>query len=252
MKIDKPQASQIPILRCLWKEAFGDDDSFLDSFFSTAFSADRCRCVTVDGKTVAMLYWFDCEYADKPIAYIYAVATAKDHRGQGICNKLMNSTHELLKKQGCSGAILVPGSKELFAFYERIGYKTCCYAKKFKCTGEDTGVALTQIDKKEYADLRRQLLPENSVIQENESLDFLETQANFYKGENLLLTGFAENGFLNCIELLGDEDKASGAVFASGCKEGSFFTAGRDIPFAMYYPLDKSDSYPSYFGLAFN
>lgn len=253
VKITNPTLQQIPELRALWKEAFGDDDSFLDSFFGAAFSTDRCRCVTVDGKTVAMLYWFGCEYAGKPIAYIYAVATNKDYRGQGICNKLMKDTHELLKRQGYAGAILVPGSKALFNFYERTGYKTCCYGKKLSCKGEDKGVVLTQIGKAEYSQLRRQLLPENSVIQENENLDFLETQADFYKGDNLLLAAYAENDFLNCIELLGDEERASGIVFASGCKAGSFFTPGQELPFAMYYSLDCSlHVFPQYFGLAFN
>ncbi len=252
MKITNPTLQQIPRLRALWQEAFGDDDSFLDSFFSEAFGRKRCRCVTVDGKIVAMLYWFDCEYANKPIAYIYAVATAEGYRGQGICNKLMKDTHKHLRNLGYTGAVLVPGSEALFKFYERMGYKTCCYAKKFGCSAENKGVVLTQISKDEYAGLRRRLLPENAVIQEKESLDFLETQADFYKAENLLLTAYTENGFLNCIEFLGNAEMASGAVYALRCKEGIFFTSGDDFPFAMYYPLDNSDSYPSYFGLAFN
>ena len=34
--------ADIPALRRLWKQAFGDDDQLLDSFFSIAFSPDRC------------------------------------------------------------------------------------------------------------------------------------------------------------------------------------------------------------------
>lgn len=94
MNIDVPQINQIPALRALWKEAFGDTDDFLDAFFSTAFRPNHCRLVTVDGHAAAVLYWFDCLHMDKPIAYIYAVATAKAYRGQGLCHKLMENAHQ--------------------------------------------------------------------------------------------------------------------------------------------------------------
>ena len=38
MTIKHPTPELIPLLRTLWKQAFGDDDRFLDKFFSTAFS----------------------------------------------------------------------------------------------------------------------------------------------------------------------------------------------------------------------
>jgi hypothetical protein len=77
MNINAPTLDLIPALRGLWKEAFGDSDDFLDMFWRTAFSYDRCRCVTVDGEVAAALYWFDCECRGERVAYIYAVATAK-------------------------------------------------------------------------------------------------------------------------------------------------------------------------------
>ena len=77
----------------LWQEAFGDDDAFLEAFFSTAYSADRCRCIMLDGEIAAALYWMPCEHLGKKIAYIYGVATHPDYRGQGLCRKLMDMTH---------------------------------------------------------------------------------------------------------------------------------------------------------------
>ena len=38
MRSDHPTDNEIPGLRQLWQEAFGDADAFLDSFFQTAFS----------------------------------------------------------------------------------------------------------------------------------------------------------------------------------------------------------------------
>ena len=63
--VGKPRKEQIPKLRALWKEAFGDTDDFLDSFFETAFDKERCRCVVIDGEVAAALYWFDCDVKDE-------------------------------------------------------------------------------------------------------------------------------------------------------------------------------------------
>ena len=64
---------EISSLRRLWKEAFGDTDEFLDAFFSTGFSPDRCRSITMEGETAAAAYWLPCVCQGQPFAYIYAV-----------------------------------------------------------------------------------------------------------------------------------------------------------------------------------
>ena len=62
MIIDAPRKEDIPRLRQLWQQAFGDTDAFLDGFFNTGFSPDRCRCLQADGVLAAALYWFDCDF----------------------------------------------------------------------------------------------------------------------------------------------------------------------------------------------
>ena len=134
MTIDRPVASQIPQLRNLWKEAFGDTDDFLDIFFHRAFSPDRCRCITWDGQVVAALYWFDCRWQEKNLAYLYAVATAKSCRGQGLCRLLVEDTHRHLQQSGYAGAILHPEKDGLFTMYGKFGYRTCACIREFTCT----------------------------------------------------------------------------------------------------------------------
>lgn len=253
MKIDAPCSSRMPSLRSLWQEAFGDTEGFLDVFYQTAFSPDRSRCVTIDGETAAALYWFDCLCQDKPVAYLYAIATAKDFRGQGLCHRLMEDTHRHLEALGYEGAILVPGSAELFKLYESMGYRTCCHIREFSCLGAAEGVPLQPISKTEYAKLRRRFLPEGGVLQEKENLDFLETQAMFYAGPGFLATVRRETNNFDCIELLGDLAAAPGIVKALGYAEGKFRTPGLGRPFAMYHPLGESKlPSPGYFGLAFD
>lgn len=253
MIIDTPLESQRPGLRRLWKEAFADTDKFLDAFEKTAFCADRCRCVTVGSEVVSVLYWFDCLFQGAPVAYLYAVATAKAYRGRGFCHELMENTHQHLRQLGYEGAILVPGSGELFLLYKGIGYQACSTIREISCTASDEKVSLRRVGETEYASRRRELLPAGGIIQENENLHFLQTQAQFYTGEDFILAARIENEKLCGIELLGETSKASEIVGSLSCKSGTFRVPGTGKRFAMYRKLSASTlPAPSYFGLAFD
>ena len=248
MTIDRPLPRQIPQLRSLWKEAFGDTDAFLDIFFHRAFSRDRSRCITCDGSVTAALYWFDCTWQGKRLAYLYAVATAKDRQGQGLCRKLMEDTHRQLKKLGYDGCILAPQAGGLFAMYEKFGYRTCSHIREFSCAAGSDAIALTEATPAEYAAARRRLLPENGVLQEGATLDFLQTYARLYTGENLTLAAYPDGDKLVVCELLGDPEKAPQILSALGFREGSFRTPGSQTPFAMYLSLTGDSAMPTYFG----
>ncbi len=251
MNIKSTEIKDIPALRGLWKEAFGDTDEFLDIFFATAFNKDRAFLLEADGEVAGALYWFSCEFERKPVAYIYAVATAVKYRGQGVCHKLMEHTHKHLKSLGYSGAILVPGSRELFEFYNRMGYETCSYVKEFKAVAGVEGMEVKTVSKSEYARLRREFLPEGGVVQENENLDFFEKQVTFYTGDGFVLAGRVNNGTLYGVEFLGSEDIAPQIIRTLNCSEGVFRTKGEEKPFAMYFCMDNEKT-PRYFGLAFD
>ncbi len=253
MIISTPLSSQIPALRALWKEAFGDSDAFLDTFFQTAFHPGRCRIATENEQVVAALYWFSCSYDERPIAYIYAVATGKQYQGRGICHKLMEDTHSHLNALGYQGTILVPGEKSLFRFYESLGYVASGTLRTFTCSAGNNPLPLTQIDCAAFADLRRRFLPDNSVLQEQENLTFLQTQADFFKGDDFLLTARKEGNTLYGLELLGNTSVAPEIVAAFHCTQGTFRTPGTDRPFSMTYSFDRNTPLqPTYFGFAFD
>ena len=250
MIIKSPEQKDISQLRLLWQEAFGDTDTFLDSFFSAAFAPERCRCAVENGQVAAALYWFSCEVCVQPIAYIYAVATAKAFRGRGICRKLMANTHKHLKEQGYAGVILVPGDLDLRNMYRAMGYEDMTGIRQFSCNA-GTPVALEKIEAEEYARLRRAYLPKNAVVQEGENLRFLECMAQFYKGKDFILCAAQENDQLTALELLGNEAAATGIVATMGCTEGTFTMPGEE-PFAMGIPFTPDFQKPKYFAFAFN
>jgi predicted N-acetyltransferase YhbS len=250
MIIKPPSKEDIPQLRLLWQEAFGDTDAFLDVFFSVAFAPERCRCVMENGQVAAALYWFSCESGGQPLAYIYAVATSMQFRGQGLCRKLMAHTHTQLKKLGYAGAILVPGDPGLRKMYRAMGYEDVTGVEHFSYKA-GAPIPLERIDGEQYAALRRARLPQNAVLQEGENLRFLEKMARFYRGEDFILCAVQEEDRLTALELLGNTAAASGIVAALGCREGTFTVPGEE-PFAMGMAFTPDFQKPTYFAFAFN
>lgn len=265
-----PLPWQFPQLRQLWKDTFGDSDAFLDLFQKTAFSKNRCHCAVMEGTIIAALYWFDCEYLGQPLAYIYAVATAKDYRKKGICHMLMADIHRLLKERGYIGTVLSPANKNLFGFYETMGYCTCLYHKKLSFP-EDTlyafghiPLSIRSVKKEEFALLRRKFVPNGAVLQEKENLDFLEQQAIFYTGKSVspisqknetpkdfLLAATMEDRHLEGLEFLGDESLIPSILSTLGCTGGTISMPGMEEPSAMYHPFTESSEYPKYLGFSF-
>ncbi len=237
-------------LKRLWAEAFGDTEEAIDAFFATGFSPDRHHSILENGAPVSALYWFDCHLDGQKLAYIYAVATAKQHRGKGLAHRLMDETHRILQGQGYAGAVLVPGSKELFAFYKAMGYRTVSTVTEFTCTPADTSAALTEIAPDRYAKLRNTLLPAGSVVQDGAALAYLHTYASFYEGADFLLAATLEGGALYAQELLGNSNAAPEILRTLNAETGRFRTPGTGRDFAMCLPLTDSCPAIGYFGLA--
>lgn len=255
MIIDAPKREQILELRKLWKEAFKDSDAFLDGFFENVFSFERCRCVIDEGKVVASLYWFDCEYEKRKAAYLYAIATLETYRGRGLCSALMRDTHEHLRERGYSFAMLVPASKELFSFYEKFGYGVCTFVNETCVFASEERLDIKRISAEEYGTRRRAMLPERSMIQERENLVMLDMTAELYFADGVLaaLQRDKEKHQVRIVELLGDVSLAPRIIGTLGYEKGSVRMPGKERAFTMSFSLDGTDiAFPKYFGLAFD
>ena len=250
MNVEHPATSQIPGLRALWKEAFGDNDLFLDAFFAHGFRADRCRCVTENGKVLAALYWFETTCENQRFAYLYAIATAASHRGRGLFTMLLADTKAVLEKAGYDGILLVPENENLGRMYEKFGFTACTAVDTFSAVAGEKAVPVREIGEAEFARLRKGFLPQGAVIQEGETLAFLASQCHFWAGMDFLAVGQIYDGKLLCSEFLGSRAAAAGLLRALEVPEGTFRTTGEEKPFSWFLPLCGSCGRPVYFGLA--
>ena len=247
------KVQDIPALRQLWKQAFGDTDQLLDGFFSTAFAPDRCLCGWEDGKIVCVVYWFDQQWREHTIAYAYAVATDEDYRHRGFCHKLLESLRKRLRDRGYYGILLVPENEKLFLLYESMGYVPCCPMEHFhiKAAGEpDPG--LRPITWQQYEWYRSQLLPEESVLPGEEAYRYLDSYLQFYRADAGIFCGTVEQSpdgnLLQIQEFLGEPKGLFAITAAMKCKTCKVRLKG-SYPYGLFRRLTKEKAMPYYFGL---
>ena len=252
MRIDYPLPDQIRGLRKLWQEAFGDGDEYLDLFFETGYAPTRCRCVTEDGQVAAMLYWLDMFCNGQKFAYIYAVATGKNHRSRGLCRMLMEDAHKVLRSRGYYGAVLSPSDTGLARMYGTMGYSPCGSIAQLRCEAGQTPATIRKVDGVTYNEKRRAILPEGGLELGKAAAGFLAAQAELYVGENCTLAVLRTEEGLFGMELLGDAKLAPDILKTLDCKTGVFRIPFGDHPFAMFCPLKKKAKTPRYLGIAFD
>ena len=253
LSFSHPEQADIPSLKMLMKETFGDGDSFIDSFFGSVFSLSHTFVARNNGEISSALYVMDCEFKGQKFAYIYGVATAEKFRRRGFCSALLDYTHKELLKNGYAAELLVPETAEVESFWKKQGFKTCTYKNTLFATSDfGKDIPLSRVEKEEFEACRRALLPENSVLQEGRSTDLLYDNYDVLAGESFLLVSTAENGTLYAAEYLGHANLLPDILYTLGIQNGEFHTVGEDEPFAMYLPLQSDVLPPSYFGLAFD
>ena len=244
MRIDAPRVEFSPSVRALWEEAFGNIDGFLDKFERYGYDAEKFRAVTALGEIVSGHYIFDCEYDGGRVAYIYGVATKAEHRGKGYSTALLEDTRRYLEAEGYAGAILVPASKSLFSFYERLGYKKCSYVTEIHVTQGENALPLRQLNAREYMEQRDEFLPRGAVLQnKGKMLDYIASDNEFFVGDGFILAAreyITDEGesALYAAELLGDTDRAGDILVSLGCSRGVFRTVGDGKPFSAYLSLN--------------
>lgn len=245
MIIEKASPRDVPALKELWQEAFSDTDDFLDEFFSLPY---QCLAAKDGGAVVGAVYWFDCVCRGEPMAYLYAVATRKERRGEGICTRLLKQLHTLLA-ENCRATVLVPGEESLRAFYEKLGYRSFGGRREIAVTPAGGILPAETLTPEEYAKRRKKLLPSGGVEQVGNTLPLLGKLLRFYGGEGWLLAGSVEHGVFNAPEFLGDT-RLLGDVFHTLQLPGGIVCTAGDTPFGMYCPLVEDIAAPTYFAFA--
>ncbi len=115
-------------LKEIWKLCFGDEDSFIDLYFSSRNWIEETAVVLINGTIASMLAMIPADFFDKTgkkhsAAMIYGVATHPDFQKMGLADTLLNASSEYLLKRQVGLTFLVPAGEDLFRYYGKRGYK---------------------------------------------------------------------------------------------------------------------------------
>ena len=125
--IARATREQIPELRALWRNVFGDGPDFLDPFFTRVFVPENTLVWTEEGRVVSALYILPYTIPNGGetlrAAYLYALATEPAWRGRKIMSRLIEASFDLCAARGYALTMLVPAKDSLFGFYRGFGFE---------------------------------------------------------------------------------------------------------------------------------
>ncbi len=210
-------------LKKIWKECFGDEDSYIDLFFKKRFVPEDTLVYVLDGSPVSMLFMLpvSAETPDKEYRgrYRYAVATLPSEQKKGFSTELLNAACEETLKRKEDFAILCPASESLADFYEKRGFSRACVCKRISLYTE--GAPLCRVSParlEDCAGIRDSFFRDSSfyVRWDGEALRYQNDEVLFNGGSIFLLedengnTGYAvciaDDGLLVIKEMAGGPD----------------------------------------------
>ncbi len=162
MEYTRSVREDVPRLRRLWKEAFGDGEEFLDLFFGTFYRPEETLVGREKGEPVTMLvlaptgFWAGGE--ERSLPYVYALATAPGCRGKGAARGLLNYAAGLA---GGEGLCTVPAQESLHRFFASAGFREGLVTWEGTYSKEELpgpGGEAVPIPAEEYGALREELL----------------------------------------------------------------------------------------------
>ena len=141
-----PETADLTQLHALWKDVFGDEEGYIDLFFSRAFAGSHPFAVVENGEVQSALYLLDCQLQSGARRYdgyyLYAAATKPQYRRRGLMRALIEEAKAFMHETGKDFIVLVPATKPLYDYYEKFGF----VPKLYRWAGTLCGTGKTQPD----------------------------------------------------------------------------------------------------------
>lgn len=187
IQIGHPTPDEIPVLEALWMETFGDPPELVEAFFDQFPPQLHGWVVRLRGEIVSSAYLLhgnllirDGSLCAAP--YVYAVATPKEHRGNGYAGRLMQFFCQTAQERQMQ-LYTRPASESLFHWYARVMQTVPAMPlAPIRVPAENRGIDLTQLSPAAYGEKREAILQRRSHIAL--SSEFLKVQEVFLQAED--------------------------------------------------------------------
>lgn len=126
MRLRTATSEDKPALFALWESAFGDTRETVEAFFRLCAAPENILVAQADGKVRAALYLLENQLQVHNdvcrAAYIYAAATERDYRKNGLMTALLTFADEIAARRQFDFFFLTPADKGLFSYYGKRGF----------------------------------------------------------------------------------------------------------------------------------
>lgn len=215
----------IPSLKFLMKEIFGDHDSFINLFFNYKYE-NNALIYEIDGEIVSCAFLLSAHIQidnnQYPITYLYACATKPEYRGNGYMKEILEEAYKIACTRNEAGIFLLPANESLYYFYGKNNFTTFFYKtiEHYKPSQIAATTSLLSsfsfINGKEYSQIRQKLLLQDGAIHWDEThfllmeKEMTGKQSYFFKIQsNFTISGIGfysiYDNRLTVYEWLGDE-----------------------------------------------
>ncbi len=162
--------SDIHQVKALWKDCFGDEDSYIELFFSRIdFNKDNNRILIIKDhdSIVSMAFLLESTVYAGGVPYsayyLFAVATLPQLRGRGYATIIEQYAKDTALLHNKCYLTLVPQTPSLFEFYKAIGYDTAFFLTKTtlhyaQISHSLTPILLTRLSKEEFVSYRKECI----------------------------------------------------------------------------------------------
>ncbi len=131
MEIRFATKEMIPQIKEIWHRGFGDEEDYMEFYFTHRFTEENMLVCMEDKKPVAMTTFLKAYLVtgegEIPVHYAYAVATLPEYRDRGYAKMLL----EKGKQHFLTPIVLEPASESLIYYYEKLGFRMAfCVAER--------------------------------------------------------------------------------------------------------------------------
>ena len=240
----------IPAMKKLWREVFGDPQTLIDDFFSRLPDMGTAVVAELEGGVFGAAYVIVGQELIEPgklkrpvCGYIYAVAVESEHRRLGLGAALCRAAEKKARERGAGIVCTLPAEPSLYGWYKTLlGFEPVLYRQRHEIACEAIEPAM-KLSSTEYMLWRENMLRDKTHLHpSNYTLDFARC---FYEdlGGGLFACGsgicaaYTEGGTAFIKELITETAADCGLIAAS---VGALLGADRAV---FYLPADKGDTY---------
>lgn len=188
-------------------KAFAEPLSTVNFVFDNRIDFEYCYVCKIGGKIVSLAHALPMDLKlNRKIfksSYIYGACTLPEYQGNGYMTRLLKFMEEDLKEKNRDFVFLVPETKSLIRFYEKLGYKNFFKTKIVEFTNSEFSfLCKEKLTKKinfpcfSLEKLRKKLYNNiNNAVYSLEDIKFAVDLYSFFGGKVVAI----ENGYGICV-----------------------------------------------------